>query len=61
MKPKEIAITATAERFLQKAIGVLDQYSVPDKFGPEQFSGEMVLSRSKLNRKLEALTGHSPV
>ncbi len=57
--PKEIAVTSADERFLQKALALLETHMDNAAFDVELFGREIGMSRSQLHRKLTALTGHS--
>ena len=58
--PEEVTVTSTDERFLQKAMDVLEENMGDYNFDVDAFAGEMLMSRSSLYRKIKALTGHSP-
>jgi len=57
---KEIAITSADERFMNRAIEVVESHISDQGFTAEQFAGEMFLSRMQLHRKMRALTDLSP-
>lgn len=59
LQPKDIAITATDEKFLNKLQQILDQQLVDPEFNADSFSKEIGMSRMQLHRKLTALTGLS--
>ncbi|WP_216746065.1 hybrid sensor histidine kinase/response regulator transcription factor [Paucihalobacter ruber] len=59
LEPKDIAITATDEKFLNKLQQILDEHLVNPEFSAESFSKEIGMSRMQLHRKLVALTGLS--
>jgi AraC-like DNA-binding protein len=59
LQPKEIAATSVDEEFLKRLMNVFeDNISEPD-FSTEQCAREVGMSRSSLNRKLQALTNQS--
>ncbi|CAN5883071.1 sensor histidine kinase [soil metagenome] len=60
LNPKEISVTSVDERFLQRAISILETNMSNDRFDVEAFSKEIGLSRTHLHRKLTAITGHAP-
>jgi len=57
--PHEIAVTSADERFLQRALNLIEEKMVDPDFNAEEFSRLIGLSRSQLHRKLDALTGQS--
>ncbi len=59
LKPQDIAITATDEKFLNKLQQILDEQLVDPEFNADYFSKEIGMSRMQLHRKLTALTGLS--
>ena len=59
LKPQDIAITATDEKFLNKLQSILDEQLVDPEFNADYFSKEIGMSRMQLHRKLAALTGLS--
>ena len=59
LEPKDIAITSTDERFLQRAMEILEIHRSDTDFSSEIFAHEIAMSRSQLHRKLKALTGQS--
>ncbi|MGF1555073.1 MAG: two-component regulator propeller domain-containing protein [Paucihalobacter sp.] len=59
LKPQDIAITATDEKFLNKLQQILDERLVDPEFNADYFSKEIGMSRMQLHRKLVALTGLS--
>ena len=54
------ARTRADERFLNELNGVLDRNYHDRTFGLTQMATEMEVSQRHLQRKLKALTGHSP-
>ncbi len=61
LQPKDIAITSADEKFLQRALELIDQHISDEVFTVEQFGREIGLSRAQLHRKLKGLTDHAPV
>lgn len=59
LQPHEVAVTSTDEKFLQKALAVVEARMSDEEFSIEIFSREIGMSRVQLHRKLRALTGHS--
>lgn len=57
--PKDIAITSTDERFLEKIQEIMDHDLSDSNFTVEDFSKQLGMSRMQLHRKLTALTGLS--
>jgi len=60
LEPKDIAVTSTDERFLQKAMACVEEHMGDSDFDVGQFQDEMSMSRMQLFRKLKALTNHTP-
>lgn len=61
ISPKEIAITSADERFLNRAIDVIERHMSDPDFGVDVFGEEVGMSHSHLHRKIQALTNQSPV
>ena len=59
LQPKELAITSTDEKFINRALKIIQENIDNTEFGAEQFSYEIGLSRSQLHRKLKALANQS--
>lgn len=59
MSPKDIAMTSTDERFLEKIQGIIDNDLSDSTFTVDEFSKKLGMSRMQLHRKLTALTGLS--
>lgn len=57
---KEIAVTSADERFMKRAMEVIESHISDQNFSAEQFAGEMFLGRMQLHRKMRALTDLSP-
>ena len=60
LQPKAIAITSADERFLLRAMAVIERYLGEPDFSVEQMGKEVGMSRMQLYRKLQALTGQAP-
>lgn len=59
LKTSEIAVTSTDEKFLKKAMAILEDNIANTDFDVVFFSREIGMSRTNLHRKLKALTDHS--
>lgn len=59
LKPKDIAITSTDEKFFKRLQKIFDTQLTNPSFNAELFSKEIGMSRMQLHRKLNALTGLS--
>jgi DNA-binding response OmpR family regulator len=59
LKPKDIAITSTDERFLNKVMEVMDANIDNEMFSVKQLGENVSMSRSQILRKLQGLTGQS--
>ena len=60
LEPMDISITPIDEKFLKRAIEIVETHINEEKFDLSEFRNEMNMSRSTLFRKLQALTGQSP-
>jgi signal transduction histidine kinase/ligand-binding sensor domain-containing protein/AraC-like DNA-binding protein len=60
IEPSEIAITSIDEKFLQKAIAIVEKNIANPDYSVDTFSKDIGMSRSHLHRKFVGLTGHSP-
>jgi signal transduction histidine kinase/ligand-binding sensor domain-containing protein/DNA-binding response OmpR family regulator len=60
LQPKAIAITSADERFLHRAMAVIERYLGEADFSVELMGKEVGMSRMQLYRKLQALTGQAP-
>ncbi len=56
LQPKDLAISSMDERFLNKAMEVVEQNLNNSDFNADSFASEMCMSRVHLYRKLKALT-----
>ncbi|MBN2763965.1 MAG: response regulator, partial [Bacteroidales bacterium] len=61
ISPKEIAVTSADERFLSRAMEVIEKRLSDPDFGVDVFGKEVGISHSQLYRKIHALTNLSPV
>ena len=59
LKPSEIAITPLDAEFLQKAIGIVEDHMSDTDFSVDSFIKEIGMSRSRMHRKIRALTSQS--
>lgn len=60
LKPADIAITSADERFLKKALEIVEANISDSTFTAQRFAREMFLSQMQLHRKIKALTNRSP-
>lgn len=60
IEPRDISITPLDEKFLNKAISIVEQHMHDENLDLIIFRHEMNMTRSTLFRKLYALTGQSP-
>lgn len=60
LQPSGVTVTSADEKFLNKAIAVIEERMKDETFSLDEFHREMNLSRSTMFRKLSALTGQSP-
>ena len=56
LKSAELLVPSMDQRFLQKAMEIVDRHMSDEGFGIDDFSREIGLSRTQLHRKLVALT-----
>jgi signal transduction histidine kinase/DNA-binding response OmpR family regulator len=59
VKPSELVTTSVDEKFLQKALQIVETNMSDSDFSTEQFCAEIFMSRAHVHRKLKALTGQS--
>ncbi|MFC3414425.1 response regulator [Algoriphagus hitonicola] len=59
ISPKEIAVSSTDEKFLQKIQEIVDSDFMESDFSVDEFCQKLGMSRMQLHRKLTALTGLS--
>ncbi len=60
LAPREIPVTSPDERFLKKLTQNIEAHLTDANYDTEKVAYDMCMSRMQLNRKLQALTGHSP-
>ncbi|MDN3659487.1 ATP-binding protein [Ferruginibacter paludis] len=60
LKPAEIAVNSTDEKFLTNVMQAIEKNMEEDNFGVEELAGAVNMSRSQLHRKLIALTNQAP-
>lgn len=60
LKPGEIAVVSLDDKFLKKAVAIVEAHLSEPEFGVELFAHEIFLSRTQLQRKLKAITNLSP-
>jgi AraC-like DNA-binding protein len=61
VQPKDIAITSADERFLRRAIDIVEENMDDFDFNVESFVDQMHMGRTQFNKKLKALTDLTPV
>ena len=60
LQPSDVSVTSADERFLQKALSVVEENISNPDFHVDAFSRAIGMSRAQLNRKLTALVDQSP-
>jgi CheY-like chemotaxis protein len=60
LAPAAVPVNSVDERFLKRAMEVLEKFMGDSTFGVEQFSLEMGVSHTQLYRKLHAITAFNP-
>lgn len=60
LEAAEVRVQSVDERFIQKALRVVEDKLADDTFDVEEFASAMALSRVQLYRKLKALTDQTP-
>ncbi|GAH78843.1 unnamed protein product, partial [marine sediment metagenome] len=60
LEPKDIAITSADEKFLQRAMAIIEDHMADFEFEVRNFQDEIGMSRMQLFRKLKALTDQTP-
>lgn len=60
LKPDLIAVNSADQQFLERVIGIIEQYMGDETFSIEDLGREVGMSRSQLHRKIKALTDQSP-
>ncbi|CAN5789103.1 two-component regulator propeller domain-containing protein [soil metagenome] len=61
VNPGEITITPVDEKFIRQALEVVEKYIDKPEFSVEEFCIEMHVSRITLYRKIDSLTGKTPI
>ena len=61
IEPSEITITTVDEQMLQKAIEAVSKNMENPDFNVDQLANELGMHRTGLNRKLQAITGQTPL
>ena len=61
IKPSEITITTVDEQLLQQALDVVSKNMQNPDFNVDQLASELGMHRTGLNRKLQAVTGQTPL
>jgi signal transduction histidine kinase/DNA-binding response OmpR family regulator len=59
VNPTELVTTSVDERFLQRALQLVEENLNESEFTSAQFCDELLMSRAHVHRKLKALTGQS--
>ena len=57
LQPKDVAITSADEKFLNRAVEVVEKNMDNPDFSVEAFENAMTMSKMQLYRKLKSLTG----
>ncbi|MCY7353418.1 MAG: response regulator [Cytophagaceae bacterium] len=60
LKPSDVTVTSADERFLQRALSIVETQLSNPEFDVDRFSREIGMGRTQLYRKLTALTNQSP-
>lgn len=60
LEPKDIAVTSVDEKFLNRAMEIIEKNIGNAEFEVRQFQEEMFMSRMQLFRKIKALTNQTP-
>jgi DNA-binding response OmpR family regulator len=60
LKPTDIKIASSDEKFLTKAMKIIEKNISDPNYNIDQFSKDMAMSQSSLYRRLKSLTGESP-
>ncbi len=60
LEPRDIAITSADEKFLSRALAVIEDHLGDSTFDVNIFQKEMAMSRMQLFRKIKALTDQAP-
>ena len=60
LEPKDIAVTSADEKFINRAMEIIEKNIGNSEFEVRQFQEEMFMSRMQLFRKIKALTNQTP-
>ena len=60
LKPRELEVQSTDDKFLQKILTIAEEHIGDTSFGVDPFAREAGMSTAQLYRKLTALTGYTP-
>lgn len=60
IEPKDIAVTSVDEKFISRAMEIIERNISNSEFEVRQFQEEMYMSRMQLFRKTKALTNQTP-
>jgi len=60
LEPKDIAVTSADEKFITRAMEIIEKNIGNSEFEVRQFQDEMYMSRMQLFRKIKALTNQTP-
>jgi len=60
LEPKDIAVTSADEKFIARAMEIIEKNIDNSEFEVRQFQAEMFMSRMQLFRKIKALTNQTP-
>jgi signal transduction histidine kinase/ligand-binding sensor domain-containing protein/DNA-binding response OmpR family regulator len=61
IEPNDISITSLDEKFMTKALDIIEQHMGNSNFSVNEFSQLMGISRMQLYNKIMSLTGHTPL
>ena len=56
---QEVNVTSLNQKFLKRAVEIIEEHMDNSSFDVQDFADEMFMSRSQLYRKLKTITGHS--
>jgi signal transduction histidine kinase/DNA-binding response OmpR family regulator len=59
LEPKDITVTSTDEKFLTRVLEIVEKNVSNENFSAEEFAESVGMSKTHLNRKLNALTDNS--
>jgi DNA-binding response OmpR family regulator/nitrogen-specific signal transduction histidine kinase len=60
VEPRDIAVTSADEKFLIRALEIIERNMGNSEFEVSQFQQELLMSRTQLFRKLKAMTNQTP-